>query len=478
MKNPYEKLIAYQRGLFARLEEFFRRATGQTVSEFATIDNFRIVIRKQAHIIAPRGEDAYRWAHEEFSKFYREQGPEIFRLAQGLCGFKLVLGGGSRFLESQLNAVSSSLLYADTIIVPDPVLPWLESERQEERFRHVLFLQAVFGVLHLKPLVDADLPYPAVVVVPTWEKTLQGKDLQTQNAVWQLEADVLAHFVDPGIKSIQDALEMAKQRPDALVKAVERHSLFIAPGGSVGETLSASFRRYEKEMQTWRTKDWLKQYQKLPTGIKLMNIILERIEPQYFLLENAEEFHSHPLLALEQQAHYYKLVSQTNSARLARLGFLNGKTQNLIDGFGSQRLKWLSKVPIAALVELRKNNENAAFRKRLENVVGKMHDSTVGDVEKVATEISHELTSAITDHDQEVVKIQKKYSRIHGKTAVASWAALGSLLIPSLVPFLGTAAPFVLAAKYTSNKLDERAEKRGHAKSLLGVLATVKNDAV
>ncbi|MGD0253557.1 MAG: hypothetical protein ABSC01_12775, partial [Verrucomicrobiota bacterium] len=78
----------------------------------------------------------------------------------------------------------------------------------------------------------------------------------------------------------------------------------------------------------------------------------------------------------------------------------------------------------------------------------------------------------------EVVKIQKKYSRIHGKTAVASWAALGSLLIPSLVPFLGTAAPFVLAAKYTSNKLDERAEKRGHAKSLLGVLATVKNDAV
>jgi len=108
MKNPYEKQIAYQRELFARLEEFFRRATGQTVSEFATIDNFRIVIRKQARIIAPRGEDAYRWAHEEFSKFYKEQGPEIFRLAQGLGGFKLVLGGGSRFQESQLNAVSSS----------------------------------------------------------------------------------------------------------------------------------------------------------------------------------------------------------------------------------------------------------------------------------------------------------------------------------------------------------------------------------
>jgi hypothetical protein len=474
VKNPYEKLTVYQRELFARLEEFFHRATGQSVNEFATIDNFRIAVRKQAHTMAPRGEDAYRWAHEEFGKFYKRQGPEIFRLARGLSGFKLVLGGSSRFQESQLNAVSSSLLYADTIIVPDPVLPWLESERREEQFRHVLFLQAVFGVLHLKPLLDADLPYPAVVVVPTWEKTLQGKDEQTQNAVWQLEADVLAHFVDPGIKSINDALEVAKRKPNDFAKAVERHSLFVAPGGSVGETLSVAFQRYESEMHTWRTKEWFEQYQKLPTAIKLMNIILERIEPQFFLLENAEEFRSHPLLAIEQQAHYYKLVSQTNSARLERLGFLDGKTQSLIDSFGTQRLKWLSEVPMPALVELRKNNENAPFRKRLENVVSKMHNSTVGDTERVAVEISHELSSAIADHDQEIVKIQKKYSRIHGKTAVASWTALGALMIPSLAPFLGTAAPLVLAAKYASNKLDERAEKRSHAKSLLGVLATTK----
>lgn len=477
MKTPHEKLITYQRELFERLEEFFFRATGQTINEFATIDTFCIVIREQARKIAPRGEDAYRWAHEEFSKFYRQQGPEIFRLAKELGGFKLVLGGSGRFQESQLNAVSSSLLYADTIIVPDPVLPWLESERTEERFRHVLFLQAVFGVLHLKPLVDADLPYPAVVVVPTWEKTLQGKDTETQNAVWQLEADVLAHFVDPGIKSINDALKMAKHKPDDFAKAVERHSLFVAPGGSVGETLSAAFQRYEKEMQTWRTQEWFEQHKKLPRAIKLMNIILERIEPQYFLLKNAEEFHSHPLLSIEQQAHYYKLVSQTNSARLARLGFLTEKTQNLIDGIGSQRLKWLSEVPITALVELRRNNENANFRKRLESVVGKMHDSIVGDAEKIAIEISHELSNAIADHDQEIVKIQKKYNAVHGKTAVASWTALGALIIPSLAPFLGTAVPLALAMKYVSNKREERAEKRSHAKSLLGVLATTRNAA-
>jgi hypothetical protein len=45
---------------------------------------------------------------------------------------KLVLGGSSRFLESQLNAVRQLLLYADTVLIPDPILPWIEVDRSEE----------------------------------------------------------------------------------------------------------------------------------------------------------------------------------------------------------------------------------------------------------------------------------------------------------------------------------------------------------
>ena len=475
MKAPYEKLVSYQRALFGRLDEFFRRATGQNASSFATFSSFSDTVRKQARTMAPHGEEAFRWIHEELTTFYRQNGPEVFRLAQHLSGLKLVLGGGSRFLESQLDATSSALLYADTIIVPDPILPWLERERSEERFRHVLFLQAVFGILHLKPLVDADLPFPPVVVVPLWEKTLQEKDPKTEKAIWQLQADVLSHFVDSGIRSIEDAIKFARERPDDFAKAVEKHHLFVAPGGPVGETLKAAFERYENEMRTWRTREWLDNYQKLPRAAKLMDIILERIEPQYFLLDNAETFHSHPLLSVEQQAHYYRLVSQTNNGRLTNAGLLTKKTQNLIDSLGSQRLKWLSQVPMSALVELRKNNENAPFRKKLQGVVEKMHDSAVEDVEQVAIEVSHEIASAMVDHDREMKKIEQKYNRMHGQTAIGSWVALGSLLIPSLAPFLGGAAPVAVATKYIFNKLDERKEKRNHAKSLLGVLATTRN---
>lgn len=38
--NPNSIVDDYCRGLFARLEEFFIRATGQSSSEFATVDSF------------------------------------------------------------------------------------------------------------------------------------------------------------------------------------------------------------------------------------------------------------------------------------------------------------------------------------------------------------------------------------------------------------------------------------------------------
>jgi hypothetical protein len=63
--------------------------------------------------------------------------------------------------------VSSSVLCSDTVLNPDPVLPWVESDRREERFGHVLLIQAVHALLQLKPLIDADLAQPSEAMAAT-----------------------------------------------------------------------------------------------------------------------------------------------------------------------------------------------------------------------------------------------------------------------------------------------------------------------
>lgn len=474
--DPATQLLEYQRELFNRLEEFFQRATGRTPSKFCHIDDFAATVRRDAHSIATRAAAAYPWADQEIRRFYAEKGAHAFQWAKELGGLKLVLGGSSRFLGTHFEAVKRTALYADTILIPDPVLPWLESPREEERFRHVSFLQAVFMLLHLKPLVDADLPFPAIAVFPSWEKMLEENDQQTQKATFQLVADVAANYVHPEIRSIEGLAEYVKQNPDAFIQAVEKHRLFVAPGGHTNEPLHLAIHRYKDEMETWRSKKWLEQVNSLSDVGLVLNGIIERISPQYHLLENSEELHASPMLCIEQQAHYFRIVGKTNGERLRQLGLLDRKTQLAVETLGSRQLNWLSNIPLDALCGLRRNNENSAFRTRVSKAIATLHDASLDDLGRVAAEVCHEVTGLVAEHDKHLREIQSKYARIHGQTAVAAWAAVGAALIPSLAPFVGTAAPLALAGKYVWDKVAEQSDRRRLSRSLMGVLSAAKRD--
>lgn len=475
MRDPVRRINEYSRELFALFEEFFLRATGKSAANFATVETFPSSIRANAHELVQRGRDAFCWLDTEIREFHARNGVDAFIDAKHLGGMRLVLGGSSRFLRSQLNSVSTAALYSDTVLIPDPVMPWLETNRSEERFRHVLPLQMVHALLHLKPLVDADLPYPPLVVFPSWERLLEINDTQTQDGISQLITDVLAASLGESLSDFREAIDFADRDPARFCEMVDRHHLFVAPGGSCDEPLGKALGRYEEWLATWRSRDWLNGYYQLATHRRVLTGIKERITPLYHLLENTQEFQGHPLMCLEQHAHYFRLVSQASSALLGRLGVLNPKTTAMVNALGSRRLRWLGGIPIDTLVRLRLDNENAAFRNRLAAAVGRLHDSALADVNRVAAEVCHSIEEAIVEHEKEMRTLQKKYNRVHGQTAVLALAAAGAALIPALAPFLGSAAPLVLATKYGHDKVAELGEKRTLTQSLVGVLAVTKS---
>ena len=97
---------------------------------------------------------------EKLTKLYSTESPQVFKSAQDLNLFKINLGGSSRFLETQLNAVRKSLLLTDIVLIPDPILPWIEKERAEERFTNIRMIEAVFFILHLRELLQEDFEVP------------------------------------------------------------------------------------------------------------------------------------------------------------------------------------------------------------------------------------------------------------------------------------------------------------------------------
>jgi hypothetical protein len=261
--NLEKESSALQVELFRLLAEFFGRAFHELPSDFATIETFADQVRKVGPMSSDRLVDAYRFADTELRQFYAEKGPAMFELASRLGGLKLVLGGSSRFSRGQLGAVAGSLLYSDTVLIPDPVAAWLETDRRSEKFRHVLILQAAHALLHLKPIVDAELPHCPVFVFPSWEKMLEENDPITIAGIYQLVADVLARQVNPAIASFDDAAEFVKKHPDQFLRAVEDHKLLAAPGGAIGEPLSNALANYEKQSETWRTQEWIDEYNTL-----------------------------------------------------------------------------------------------------------------------------------------------------------------------------------------------------------------------
>ncbi|MGH7489651.1 MAG: hypothetical protein ACREMY_29225, partial [bacterium] len=110
----------------------------------------------------------------------------------------------------------------------------------------------------------------------------------------------------------------------------------------------------------------------------------------------------------------------------------------------------------------------------LQSAVARLHESQWNDVDTVATEICHEISDAIAEHDRDLKQVGARYKRIHGLTATIGLAAAGVALVPSLAPFVGVTAPLALATKYVWDKIGESAEKRAVTKSLVGVVAIAR----
>lgn len=463
-----------QNDFFNILDELFQNLTGKPATQFATSDTFIEAMKKDTQKFAQRASEALPKGIEAICNFYDRVKTEPFTKARSYGGMKLVLGGGSRFGETQLQAVRKMLLYTDTILIPDPILPWLESERKEEKFRHVNLLKNIYMLLQLKPLVDADLEYPAVYVFPSYEKSLEKNDETTRKGIENLVLYFLSYYIKKPFQSMSEVLEYVRTSEEAFLHAVEKNNLFISPGGQVGTDIATTIKEYKTEIQTWRSTEYVKRTESLANGELIWMGIYERLIPQWHLLENADELNSQPMLCIDSQWHYYQLCSNMFEGRLLSANLLKPSTVTTIRALNQNDFEWLGNIPINILARLREQNENEDFRRKINEFTSILHDAAVEDINRVALEVSRGIASLLSDHKNKVREIQRKYDKLHSQTVVGGITSFAPLLYPSLAPFVEFITPVALAGKYLWNKVSELSEKRQLSRSMMGVLATAK----
>lgn len=481
-ESELRTLLIYQRTYFEILEEFFIGATGFSFDKFCSPSEFSAAIRKLGESLkndskrSSASMASFETLAEKLGQLYSQESIECFKSAKNIKCCKINLGGSSRFLETQLNAVKKTILISDIVLIPDPVMPWLEAKREHEKFRFVNIIQAAFFTLHLKNLLSQDFDIPPFLVFPSWEKSLEENDQQTKDETNQLIADFFSYYVNREIISINDVFDYVDSDEKSFLARVEEQGLFISPGGEVGEPIRDALRNYREEAELWRTPEFNEMLAHAPEGLIALNGIMERVQPQFHLFENSNELNSNPLLCIPAQAHYFSLLSRMDNSRVSEL---TGSDQSLtaaISALTNSRLDYLANINEEQIIELRKSDENVKFRNDLRGFVAGLPTIKIEDLDYAAAEVCSHVESLISTHQKEVEILNGKYQAKHMKSALIAGGGLAVTMVPALAPFLGAALPLALAAsgKYTADKFEELHERKVLSSSMLGIFALAK----
>ncbi len=477
-------LMEGQVELFRLFAEVFVALTGRSYDSIYSHEELKASALAQLQRSAGTFEHNFNAAVENLQKFYVQHSTALFKHAKNLGGLKVVLGGQRTFGPSALGGVQKMGLYVDTQLIPDPILPFLETNLQL-RARYVELMLNLHKILQLKPLVDARLPVPPIVVFPSFEKSLEERDVQTQTGINDLVLQVIGAACPATLSSMDELVRYTHERQDEFINAMLAGQLFIPPGAKPGQIFSAreAIELHLAELRDYRSPENMANLEKLPPESVILAGIMERLGPQYHLLENGEELSAQPLLTQPVHWHYFEKCAQSAAQALCRNGLLSEDALLTVRALQSEELAWLANIPIPTLVVLLQNQENSFFRDELRKHTAMLSSAGVTDLDRVVREVTHGVESLVQKHQKTIKDIEAKYASKNttevslGAGAVILGAA--AQFIPSL-GILGMVPPIVASAgtvaKYAHNKLQERAEKKLVRRSLLGVLATTSRN--
>lgn len=467
--DGYDQIKTLQREYFAIIDEFFQKIAGTSALNVNSEEEVLSLVKERMNRqLAPK-DDPFLWVRDKLLSFHFTFREEMDQMPKNIGGTKLLIGGG-RFTESYATAIQRTILYADTVLVPDPLLPWFEEEREEERFRRIPLLQQTYHLLRYKSLVDAELPYPALLVFPTWERTQLAPEAPMRSEVNQFFLKFMSHYVGTTFESKEELLNFTQIHEKDFLQAVETQQLFIPPEGRKGMSVRDAVNHYRQWLEEWREGSYLEQSRQVSDTSLILVGIYERLVPQFMLLRSSESLTAQPLLSIESQWHYYTLVTKVFSESLASKGLLNPKTVALLRSLETEKFNWLGNVPHSSLVQLRLDEETKQFRDRLNEFVRDLHSSKLEDIDQVTAEVIRGIKSLLAQHQKRLNAIESKYSRAHSVTLGSGMVTLAALFIPALAPLLGLIPAGAVSLKYVTNKLDERAERKDASQSLMGVL--------
>lgn len=468
------------RELFQLHDEVFRSFTGEPPERFVRPgETFSSSIRKMGERLSANPAKAKRLfqsAQRSLSDLHRHYGESLdirLKAARDMPGLKLVMGGAQAFSNASFRATKSMLLYSDSILIPDPVHRWFEIEGEPlgEAFPHARMLQDIYRLSKLRPLVEANLPGPAIILFPSFEKLFEREDEETKIGIERLANDVFGWALGSRFEDQAEIVAYLRENSSEFLSRVQERRLFVPVGGEPGQDLASGIAQQRSSYAQNRTSDFANSVEQMSDAQLVWLTIMERLGPQFHVADNAESLGACPLFPLEVHWHYYRLCHKARSGALAEDGQLSDRTINIVESLLETDLAWLGNVSIEDAVRLRQDFANQEFRGKLHSYVSQLTESSPNELDNTVYEVSMAVQRLLNEHSREVRKIDEKYSKGRTKMLASLILSVGASYLPWLPAILPPIAATAALGKLATDEIERLTERRTIGRSLMGVLA-------
>ncbi|MFN0073089.1 MAG: hypothetical protein ACKVVP_16515 [Chloroflexota bacterium] len=360
---------------------------------------------------------------EVMAAFWREHGPVVRAHCLQYRGVKAAYGG-DLFPLHELRTVPQAAVFADSIIVPDPVdyigrgLVQLVVDTETIR----LFFRHALAALALKSLAFAESEFPILVVAPGNPSDI-GLDalrpLMMGDALYHLNSAIGSTF-----ESIDAAKEWLRTMPSAT--ELERRSInpdrLLADAGVTGG-LEGRFRGWT-EYRNETIREGL-------LGAALPDAIVEdalgRMGQATAAIERGRTYGAYPLTDAPRSWQYLKWKFEYDAHRYQRpesLG-LEARVANRIvqSAEGSSRI--LGSLGVEALVALRQKGLLTQIREELRHDAAEMYDSDESRREELERQMMNRFQKNLCDAEKRLRGLgarRRKYLRFTVGSAVGNTA--------------------------------------------------------
>lgn len=372
-------------------------------------------------------------------------------------------------------------IYYDSVIVPDPILRCITTLGPAKRTDYYTLKYCISHVLQ-RDVYLADV-YPPVAVLFA-EKNLLEQKPYSFGPQSRIDAVIVANKIfGQNFENEQDTSEFFRKlgTAKAVARAVVRPELF-----RFDDRISNDPLEQLEALQSDLRSDW--DESRLPSewqGSQRIWIVLAgRMFQANDVLQAAIELGAHPVVQAPISFHWLvtKLKCTTdliqeasNESYVAELPVTNALL--------SKELKWLSNVPLDALMRIRSQGFLGELRETISSNLSELVRTPSDELERVCRQVDNNLQIAFNRHQEKIHTLNETLIRRFAIAAPSLLLSIGGAIQPllggTLPPWVSIAATLggsVSLTELVSSIATNITERRRLAKTPVGILWHAKDE--